>query len=192
MEKILRHVRCKKHSRNRSSAQSAGLTSNAHPEVQKPMNSQTGVSINNVQSGTPINTNRKPIDTPHWHALCATDGNSIAIKKTRIPNIFFAFATEEELKTFVYDNVNLPYLRFYYRHIIRTADSCDIVASAEEVEKFKSGQKVRIIDGKFKGAVARYHNQRCVGIIIDGLQAVCTAFVPSAFIENTYIKKFEL
>ena len=202
------------------------------------------MSINNVLSETPINTNKKSIDTPLWYALCTThgreekeydyltsknivascptfkkikivDGNSIAINKTRIPNIFFAFATEEELKTFVYDNVNLPYLRFYYRHthvgnkivkvplivpnnqmnslkIICAADSDDIVASTEVVEKFKSGQKVRIIDGKFKGAVARYHSQQRIGIIIDGLQVVCTAFVPSAFIENTYIKKFEL
>ena len=76
--------------------------------------------------------------------------------------------------------------------IICAADSDDIVASTEVVEKFKSGQKVRIIDGKFKGAVARYHSQQRIGIIIDGLQVVCTAFVPSAFIENTYIKKFEL
>ena len=179
------------------------------------------MSINNVLSETPINTNKKSIDTPLWYALCTThgreekeydyltsknivascptfkkikivDGNSIAINKTRIPNIFFAFATEEELKTFVYDNVNQPYLRFYYRHIIRTADYYDIAASAEDDEKFKSCQKVRIIDGKFKGAVARYHSQQRIGIIIDGLQVVCTAFVPSAFIENTYIKKFEL
>lgn len=179
------------------------------------------MSINNVLSETPINTNKKSIDTPLWYALCTThgreekeydyltsknivascptfkkikivDGNSIAINKTRIPNIFFAFATEEELKTFVYDNVNQPYLRFYYRHIIRTADYYDIAASAEDDEKFKSCQKVRIIDGKFKGAVARYHSQQRIGIIIDGLQIVCTAFVPSAFIENTYIKKFEL
>ena len=72
--------------------------------------------------------------------------------------------------------------------IICVADSDDIVVSTEEVEKFKSGQKVRIIDGKFKGVVgvvARYHSQKRVGIIIDGLLTVCTAFVPNAFIENT-------
>ena len=41
-------------------------------------------------------------------------------KKVRIsclPNIFFAYGTEECIKTFVYDNVNLPFLRFYYEHI---------------------------------------------------------------------------
>ena len=219
---------------------SAGLTSNALPEVQKPVkptNSQTGVSTNNVHPRTSIDTNK---DTPHWYALRTTygrekkaydyllsknvvafyptfksvklvDSKRITVEESRIPNIFFAYGTEDELKTFVYDNVNLPYLRFYYRHthvgnkivkaplvvpdnqmnslkIICAADSDDIVASTEVVEKFKSGQKVRIIDGKFKGVVgvvARYHSQQRVGIIIDGLLTVCTAFVPSAFIENT-------
>ena len=219
---------------------SAGLTSNALPEVQKPVkptNSQTGVSTNNVHPRTSIDTNK---DTPHWYALRTTygrekkaydyllsknvvafyptlksvklvDSKRITVEESRIPNIFFAYGTEDELKAFVYDNVNLPYLRFYYRHthvgnkivkvplivpnnqmnslkIICAADSDDIVASTEVVEKFKSGQKVRIIDGKFKGVVgvvARYHSQQRVGIIIDGLLTVCTAFVPSAFIENT-------
>lgn len=71
--------------------------------------------------------------------------------------------------------------------IICAADSDDIVASTEEVEKFKQGQKVRIIDGKFKGVmgmVARYHSQQRVGIVIDGLFTVCTAYVPSAFVES--------
>ena len=220
---------------------SAGLTSNALPEVQKPFkpaNSQTGVSTNDVQSRTSVDTNKDTKDTPHWYALRTTygrekkaytyltsknvvtfyptlksikivDGKRVAIEESRIPNIFFAYGTEDELKAFVYDNVNLPYLRFYYRHthvgnkivkvplvvpdnqmnslkIICAADSDDIVASTEVVEKFKSGQKVRIIDGKFKGVVgvvARYHSQQRVGIIIDGLLTVCTAFVPSAFIE---------
>lgn len=206
----------------------------------KPTNSQTGVSTNNVQSKTSADTNKDTKDTPHWYALRTTygrekkaydyllsknvvafyptlksvklvDDKRIIIEESRIPNIFFAYGTEEELKTFVYDNVNLPYLRFYYRHthvgnmivkapmvvpenqmnslkIICAADSDDIIASTEEVEKFKSGQKVRIIDGKFKGVigvVARYHSQQRVGIIIDGLLTVCTAFVPNAFIENT-------
>ena len=220
------------------SPQCVGLISNALPEVQKPIkptNSQIGVSTNNVQSRTLVDTK----NMPHWFALRTTygrekkaydylisknvvafyptlknikivDGKRIAIEESRIPNIFFAYGTEEELKTFVYDNVNLPYLRFYYRHthvgnkiikvplvvpdsqmnslkIICAADSDDIIASTEEVEKFKSGQKVRIIDGKLKGVVgvvARYHSQQRIGIVIDGLLTVCTAYVPSAFVEN--------
>ena len=220
---------------------SAGLTSNALPEVQKPIkptNSQTGVSTSNVRLGTSIATNRKSTDTPHWYALRTTygrekkaydylisknvvafyptlksikivDGKHITIEESRIPNIFFAYGTEEELKSFVYDNINLPYLRFYYRHthvdnkivkvplvvpdnqmnslkIICAADSDDIIASTEEVEKFKSGQKVRITEGKFAGVtgiVARYQSQQRVGVVIDGLLTVCTAYVPSAFLD---------
>ena len=226
---------------DKQSPQSAGLISNALPEVRKPIkptDSQTGVSTNNVQSRTSITTNRNTTDVPHWYALRTTygrerkaydylvahgveaylpllksvkmvDGKRTTVEESRIPNIFFARGTEDELKTFVYDNVNLPYLRFYYRHIhvgnkivkaplivpdsqmnslkiICAADSDDIVASTEEVEKFKIGQKVRITDGKFKGVVgnvARYHSQQRVGIVIDGLLTVCTAYVPSAFIE---------
>ncbi|MGG6544138.1 UNVERIFIED_CONTAM: antitermination protein NusG [Prevotella sp. 15_C9] len=169
----------------------------------KPTNSQTGVSTNNVLLGTSITTNRKSTDPPRWHALHTTydrekkaydyqisnnvvafystlkrtkiiAGKRIVIKGSRILYIFFVYSTEEELKTFVYDNVNLPHICFYYRYthvgnkivkvslvvpdnqmnclkIIFAADSDDIVASTEVVEKFKSDQKVRIIDGKFKG-----------------------------------------
>lgn len=224
------------------SPQSAGLTTNALPEVQqpiKPMNSQTGVSTNYALTA---NINERSIedkDLPHWYALRTTygrekkaydylvskhvmafyptlkrvkivDGKRITTDESRIPNIFFAYGTEEELKTFVYDNVNLPYLRFYYRHthvgnkivkeplvvpdvqmnslkIICAADSDDIIASTEEVEKFKTGQKVRITEGKFAGVtgiVAHYQSQQRVGIVIDGLLTVCTAYVPSAFIEK--------
>ena len=218
--------------------QCTGLTSDVLPEVQKltkAKNSNTGVSTSNAL--LKIETK----NAPQWYALRTTygrekkaydylisknviafyptfkriklvDGKRITTEESRIPNIFFAYGTEEELKTFVYDNINLPYLRFYYRHThvignkivkvplvvpynqinslkrICAADSDDIVASTEVVEKFKSGQKVRIIDGKFKGVVgvvARYHSQQRVGIVIDGLLTMCTAYVPSAFIENT-------
>lgn len=205
----------------------------------KPMNLQTGVSTKCVQPKIAICHNRSPEETPHWYALRTTygrekkaydylvsknvvafyptlksikivDGKRIIIEKSRIPNVFFAYGTETELKTFVYNNINLPFLRFYYRHfhignkivkeplvvpdsqmnslkIICDVESEDIVVSTEEIEKFKTGQKVRIIDGKFKGVigmVARYHSQQRVGIVIDGLLTVCTAYVPSAFLEN--------
>ncbi len=201
--------------------------------------SQTGVSTRSVLSRTCVDSNKKDLGMPHWYALRTTygrekkaydylvcknieafyptiksikvvDGKRSPVEKSRIPNIFFAYGTEEELKSFVYDNVNLHFLRFYYRHthignkvvnvplivpdyqinslkIICATDSDDVVVSTEEVEKFKSGQKVRIIDGRFKGVVgivARYHSQQRVGIVIDGLLTICTAYVPSAFIES--------
>ena len=220
---------------------SAGLTSNALPEVRKPIkptDSQTGVSTNNVQSKTSADTNKDTKDTPHWYALRTTygrekkaydyiiskggtafyptlstvkliDGKRETVEGSRIPNLFFAYGTEDEIKSFVYDNVNLPYLRFYYRHfhigkkiekeplivpdnqieslrIICKADADDIIVSTDEVQKFQKGQAVRIVEGKFKGVtgiVARYQGQQRVGIVIDGAFTIATAYIPNAFLE---------
>lgn len=137
------------------------------------------------------------------------DGKRKTVEESRLPNIFFAYGTEEEIKSFVYDNINLPYLRFYYRYfhiskkvekeplivsnnqieslrIICKADADDIIVSIDEVQKFQKGQAVRIVEGKFKGVtgiVARYQEQQRVGIVIDGLLTMVTAYIPNAFIE---------
>ena len=136
-----------------------------------------------------------------------SDSAEIWICGLYIPNLFFAYGTEEEIKSFVYDNVNLHYLRFYYRHfhignkiepliipdnqieslrIICKADADDIIVSTDEVQKFQKGQAVRIVEGKFKGVtgiVARYQGQQRVGIVIDGLLTMATAYIPNAFLE---------
>ena len=202
-------------------------------------NSQTGVSTRNALSGSTLKTiKRKPKEVPHWYALRVTygrekkaydylvgkhveayyptiktvkevDGKRKTVEESRLPNIFFARGTEEEIKSFVYDNVNLPHLRFYYRHthegarltkeplivpdyqieglkIICASEAEDILLVQSDDTKFKTGQSVRVIDGGFKGVtgkVARYHGQQRVAIIIEGLLTVCTAYVPSAFME---------
>ena len=216
----------------------ARLTSNALPKIPTSsltVNSHTGVSTHYILSDCPSEQN----GTCQWFALRTTygrekkaydylvahniiayyptlkrvqiiNGKKVNIEASRIPNIFFAYGTEEKLKAFVYDNINLPYLRFYYRHthvghkiimrpliipseqmnslkIICAAESDDIVASTDAINKFKQGQKVRIIDGKFKGVTgifARYQSQKRVGIVIDRLFTICTAYIPSAFVEE--------
>lgn len=137
------------------------------------------------------------------------DGKRKTVEESRLPNIFFAYGTEEEIKSFVYDNVNLPYLRFYYRYfhiskkvekeplivsnnqieslrIICKADADDIIVSIDEVQKFQKGQAVHILKGNTRGVtgiVARYQGQQRVGIVIDGLLTMATACIPNAFIE---------
>lgn len=203
-------------------------------------NSQTGVSTRNALSGSIIKTiKRKPKNVPHWYALRVTygrekkaydylvgkhveayyptiktikevDGKRKTVEESRLPNIFFARGTEEEIKSFVYDNVNLPYLRFYYRHthegarlikeplivpdyqieslkIICASEAEDVITVPPEIQKFQAGQTVRVIDGVFTGVigkVARYHGQQRVAIIIDGLLTIASAYVPSAFLEQ--------
>lgn len=203
-------------------------------------NSQAGVSTSNALSGNDGFAGKRRIEKfRHWYALRTTygrerkayeylikkkvvafyptltvtrlvNGKKKTVEISRLPNIFFAYGTEDEIKAYVYDNVNLPYLRFYYRkvhagrmagkeplivpdhqmetfRIICKAGEEDIIVSADEIHKFKIGQTVRVIDGQFKGVigkVTRYQGQQRVGIVIDGLITIATAYIPKAFIEQ--------
>ena len=200
--------------------------------------SQTGVSTRSVHILSKSKV-QKEEEIPHWYALRTTygrekkaydymitkgitafypttnvvkliNGKRKVVTESRLPNIFFAYGTEEQLKSFVYDNVNLPFLRFYYRHvhvgrriekipmivpdyqmdslkIICAADADNTIVSLAEVPKFKQGQMVRVIDGAFKGVVgrvARWQGQQRVAVVLEELVTVVTAYVPSAFLEK--------
>lgn len=138
------------------------------------------------------------------------NGKSIKVTEALIPNMLFAYGTEDEIKAYVYNNTELPYLRFCYRYfhlnnkamkrplvvpdyqmksfmIICNSGAEDIIYSHENIEKFTSGQSVRIINGPFEGVegkVARYQGQQRVAVIIDNLLTITTAYVPSAFLEK--------
>ncbi len=199
---------------------------------------QKGVSTQNALSAERLRL-QKQKDTPHWYTLRCTygreklahdymaaqgikvfhptvdvvkliNGKRRTVTISRLPNIFFAFGTEETIKYFVYDNANLPYLRFYYRHvhvgnriektpmivpdhqmnslqIICATDAGNTIVSLSAVPKFQTGQLVRVTDGSFKGVVgrvARWQGQQRVAVIVDGLVTACTAYVPSAFLEK--------
>ena len=199
--------------------------------------SQTGVSTRNVHIAV-IPKAQKEKNAPHWYALRTTYGrekkaydyltakgitafnpiiNSVklingkrkVVTESRLPNIFFAYGTEEQLKTFVYDNVNLPFLRFYYSHIhvgnriektplivpdyqmeslkiACASEEDDVIIVSGEIQKFEKGQLVRVVKGEFEGfmgIVARHKGQQRVGIVVDNLLTVLTAYVPSAYCE---------
>ena len=215
----------------------AGLTSNALPKAQSTVSvesSQTGVSTRYV----PISSRHKEEDVPHWYALRTTygrekkaydymtakgitafyptrktvkiiKGKRKVVTESLLPNIFFAYGTLNQLKIFVYDNINLPFLRFYYRHvhvgriiekipmtvpdyqmeslkIICAADTDNTIVSFVKVPKFEKGQLVKIIDGPFKGVVgrvARWQGQQRVAVVMQDLVTVVTAYIPSAYCE---------
>ena len=202
-------------------------------------NLQSGVATKNALSVTTLKTFKRMSKAgPHWYALRVTygrerraydylvgkqveayyptiktvkevDGRRKTVEESRLPNIFFARGTEEEIKSFVYDNVNIPYLRFYYRYysngprrikeplivpddqmeslrIVCASEADDVIIVPSEIKKFQTGQTVRVIDGAFKGVVgkvARYQGQQRVAIIIDGLLTIASAYVPSAFLK---------
>ena len=198
--------------------------------------SQTGVSTRSVHILSKSKV-QKEEEISHWYALRTTygrekkaydyltakgitafypttnvvkliKGKRKVVTESRLPNIFFAYGTEEQLKSFVYDNVNLPFLRFYYRHvhvgrriekipmivpdyqmdslkIICASDADNTIVSLVEVPKFEKGQLVRVIDGAFNGVtgrVARWQGQQRVAVVVDDLVTVITAYVPSAFL----------
>ena len=216
----------------------AGLTSNALPEAQNFILSESspiGVSTKNVQTAKAHHKEQEP----HWYVLRCTYGrekkaydyitangimayyptqNTIktingkrkVVTESLLPNLFFAYGTESQIKTFVYDNVNLPFLRFYYRHthigtnilktplivpnaqmeslkIVCSSEVDDIIVSPGEITKFEKGQLVRVLKGSFEGfvgRVARYKGQQRVGIVIANSLTVVTAYVPSAYCER--------
>ncbi len=211
----------------------------AVPKPVSAENSPTGVSTRNVPLPRHLQVARRAVRTPHWYALRTTygrekkacdyltkngvevfyptlksvkvvDGKRKMEEKSRFPNILFARGTEEEMKAYVYDNINLPYLRFYYRHVHEGAriikepltipesqmESLRIICAAAEediliipsaVQKFETGQEVCITAGIFKGVrgrVSRFHGQQRVAVVIDGLLTVASAYVPTAFLER--------
>lgn len=204
-------------------------------EVEKE---QVGVSTHCTLSATGHNQVNLQKDKQHWYALRTTYGRekkaydyliakgvtayypTIVVEKevrgirkvvteSRLPNLFFAYGTEEKIQQYVYDNVNLPFLRFYYRHyhegskilktpmivpdreieslkIICDSEAEDIIIVPKDVKKFKEGQKVKVIDGKFKGVegrVARYQGQQRVAVIVEDVLTMATAYLPTAFLE---------
>ena len=216
-----------------------GLSSNVLPEARNAVSaesSQTGVSTRSALLGTAHKPHDD--EDFHWYALrttygrekkaydymtakgitafCPTakvvklvKGKRKVVTKSRLPNIFFAYGLEDQIKSFVYDNVNLPYLRFYYRHvhvgrriekipmivpnyqmdglkIICEAETDNTIVSLAEVPKFQTGQLVRVVDGAFAGVVgrvARWQGQQRVAVIVEGMITAVTAYVPSAFLE---------
>ena len=198
--------------------------------------SQTGVSTKNNLSPTAIN-DKTPLTVKNWYALRTTysreqqaydyitthggtaylptinvhkeiDGKHVTKRESRIPNILFAYGTLQEIQHFVYDNINLPYLRFYYSQqrfegnlvrrplivperqmeslrILCAIDDGNIALVPQTDTHFHKGQEVRITQGRFAGItgrVARYQGQQRVAVIIDGLITIATAYIPTAFL----------
>lgn len=205
------------------------------------VNSNTGVSTKNAHDSIKSEKPTKLVlEKKQWYALRTTYGRekkaynyivandgiayypTISIDKlvdgrvknlevSRIPNILFAYGTEKEIQRFVYDNVHLPFLRFYYRHyhkgnhivkeplvvperqmetlkIICEAENEDTIITQTSIQKFQKGQLVQVMSGPFKGVigrVARFSGQQRVGIVIDDMVTAITAYVPSGMMKET-------
>ena len=212
---------------------SSGVKPVASPEVPSVENTK------NLQSWVSTHYASKLTEASHWYVLRTTygqekkaydymvaknvkaflpretvvklvNGKRKHIEKSLISNLFFAYGTEKELQEFVYDNHNLPFLRFYYRRrrvgnemvkeplivpdvqmdtfrIICESGNENIIVSTRDIPRFHRGELARVKEGPFAGVVGRvvkYKAQQRVGIIIDGLGSVATSYIPEAFLER--------
>lgn len=135
-------------------------------------------------------------------------GENHLIVESRLPNLFFAYSDFDSLKEYIYDNFHdeTKYLRFYYNQhhdgtkeplivpdsqinsLMRICESNidDLILEPFPVNKFLKGKRVIVTEGPFtgvEGVVARFMGQQRVGITIEGLFTMATAYVASAFLE---------
>lgn len=137
-------------------------------------------------------------------------GKHKKVLQSCIPNVFFVYGTEEDVKGIVYDNVDFPYLRFYYTQyhegfnlvkiplvvpdcqmrsfmLLCETRSKDLRIVSGTVKNFEKGELVRVIEGQFagvEGRVARWQGQQRVGVILEGFLTISTAYIPSSFLEK--------
>lgn len=127
-----------------------------------------------------------------------------------LPNLIFVYSDEDALKGLIENNPENLYLSYYYNHFVRdefgknpplsvpyedmmnfihlnSIDNEHIKLVTPEYCHFRSGDKVKIIDGEFEGIigkVARVAGQQRVIVEIEGLCLVATAYIPTAFLER--------
>ena len=102
------------------------------------------------------------------------NGRVIDKEEILIPNILFVKASKKLLDEFVFDNIHLPYLRYYYHQYHK-----DDVLVHEPLF-------VPAIDGPFKGVVgrvARFKGQQRVGVCVDHFMTAVTTWIKNKYLE---------
>ena len=214
--------------RDQSRSPYAGLTSNVLPEAQR---SQTGVSSEYVQKPNHewyvlrvtynrtekacgiISTSGVESYMPMHYVIKKEIGKKKRILQPLLPNLFFVYATREDVAEIVKkkDDKKTPILKYYLdkikpieangKHppltIPSEAMTNFIKATSTESEHvrivsseqchYKTGDIVKVIGGEFKGVtgrVARISGQQRVVVEISGLCLVATAYIPKGFLEK--------
>ena len=130
--------------------------------------------------------------------------------QTLIPNLLFAYTTDEKAKEYVSNKAELSCLSFYYNHfeLDDNQKNPPLTVSDEEMNRFilatcnmnrhllfvqpsqchfKGGDQVRVIDGPFtgvEGRVARVAEQQRVVISLSNIGLISTAYIPTAFLRR--------
>ncbi len=149
---------------------------------------------------------------PKHFVLKQVKGKKKRVLEPLLPNLIFVYSTQEHLEDVFGENKELSHYHFY-RDKTKEINQHDekhppVVVPHSEMLNFikltstenehiklvdpehchyKSGDKVRIIDGEFagvEGRVARVAGQQRVVVEMQGICMVATAYVPSTFLEQ--------
>lgn len=146
---------------------------------------------------------------PLGYQLKEINGKKKRVKAPLLPNLVFVYTTEDYVKSLTKNPAYRTFVSFYFNHFstdrfgknppltidyaaminfinltsiddkhIRIVDPCQC--------NYKSGELVRVIDGKFKGVigrVARAAGEQRVVVELEGLCWVATAYIPTAFLQ---------
>jgi len=130
--------------------------------------------------------------------------------QTLIPNLVFAYTTEEKAEEYVNHTPDLSYLSYYYNHFEEDVDKKNppLTISLKEMERYikttcnknkhllfvdtsqvhyKSGENVKVVEGPFagvEGKVARISGQQRVVISLSKIGLISTAYIPTAFLQS--------
>ena len=147
---------------------------------------------------------------PKRYVLKLRNGKKKRVLEPLLPNLVFVYSTKEHLEQVFKEDKKLSHYHFY-RDKTKEIDLFDdkhppVVVSHYEMLNFikltnvksehiklvkpeqchyKSGDKVRIVNGEFSGVegrVARISGQQRVVVEMQGICMVATAYIPSAFL----------
>ena len=136
-------------------------------------------------------------------------GKKKKVLEALIPNLLFVYTTKEKAEEYVKSTSALSWLSYYYNHFVQDENlknppltvSCRemenfIIATCNKSEHlkfveesqchFRGGEKVKVIDGLFKGVegrVARVSGQQRVVVTLSQVGLVATAYIPTAFMQ---------
>lgn len=145
---------------------------------------------------------------PQRYVKKVIQGKTKRILQPLILNLLFVYCTEEKITDYVKRTPCLSYLRFYYDKLrinaaglnppltipydkmisfinATSVDNDLIMLVSEDQIHYKSGDKVRVIEGKFagvEGRVARVAGQQRVIVELNGICLIATAYIPTAFL----------
>ena len=127
-----------------------------------------------------------------------------------IPNLLFAYTTQDKAEEYVNRTPALSYLTYYYNHfkVNNAQKNPPLIVPLHEMNQFvratctqnrhllfvdpsqvhyRSGELVKVIDGPFRGVegkVARIAGQQRVVVSLTNIGMISTAYVPTAFIQK--------